>query len=361
MVIDLSAWKTPEAVSEGWKKEMPRILAAGRGTGVELDLSKVEQTFASLSAFILRLHCLALEKGFTLSVIDPHGILPPILKEFPPERFTFDRSGDRLTSPSTAEQVGEVTVRLFSSLREQVAIFGEVIVSFSRALLKPRLFRFREIMLCFERAGVDALPITMLIGFLLGLILAFMSAASLRQFGVEVYVADLIAIGLFRELGPIITAIILAGRSGSAFAAEIGTMKVNEEIDALTTFGVSPVGYLALPRVLAATLVMPLLTIFSINCGLVGGGFVLLTMNVPLVTYTQHVIASTTLENLLFGLVKSGFFGLLIGLIGCSCGLQTGRTADAVGRSATEAVVGGLVAITVCDGIFAVLSFLIGI
>ncbi|MBR3924415.1 MAG: ABC transporter permease, partial [Kiritimatiellae bacterium] len=148
-------------------------------------------------------------------------------------------------------------------------------------LFKPRQFRFRDCALAFERAGFDGLPITTLVGLLLGLILAFESAASLQMFGVEVYVADLIAIGLFRELGPLVTAIILAGRTGSAFAAEIGTMKVDEELDALTTMGLPPVRFLVLPRMVAAALVMPVLTIFSEIAGLLGGCLVLQIMDIP--------------------------------------------------------------------------------
>ena len=228
-------------------------------------------------------------------------------------------------------------------------------------LAHPRQFRFRDCALAFERAGFDGLPITVLVGLLLGLILAFESAASLQMFGVEVYVADLIAIGLFRELGPLVTAIILAGRSGSAFAAEIGTMKVDEELDALTTFGLPPVQFLVLPRVLAATLAMPVLTIFSELAGLVGGAIVLRLMDVPTVVFWSHVKATTTLFMIVFGLGKSALFGLLVGLVGCGAGMRTRNTADGVGVAATTAVVGGIVAIAVTDGLLAVICYIFGV
>ena len=214
-----------------------------------------------------------------------------------------------------------------------MAFVGETCACALSALVHPGQFRFGDAALAFQRAAFDGLPISTGIGFLLGVILAFQSAAALRMFGVEVYVADLLAIGLFRELGPIMTAIILAGRSGSAFAAEIGTMKVNEELDALATMGLPPVRFLVLPRVVAAVLAMPVLTIFAEIAGFVGGGMISL------------------------GLGKSALFGLLVGLVGCCAGMNTKATADGVGVAATSAVVGGIVAIAVSDGILAVLCY----
>jgi phospholipid/cholesterol/gamma-HCH transport system permease protein len=228
-------------------------------------------------------------------------------------------------------------------------------------LVKPRQFRFGDCALAFERAGFDGLPITTLVGLLLGLILAFESAASLKTFGVEVYVADLIAIGLFRELGPLITAIILAGRSGSAFAAEIGTMKVDEELDALTTFGLPPVRFLVLPRIAAAMLAMPVLTICAELAGLVGGALVLQIMGVPLTVFHAHVVNVSTIFMILFGLGKGALFGLLIGFLGCLSGMRTANTADGVGVAATSAVVGGIIAIAVSDGLLAVICYVLEI
>ena len=211
--------------------------------------------------------------------------------------------------------------------------------------------------LAFQRAAYEGLPISTGIGFLLGVILAFQSAAALQMFGVEVYVADMLAIGLFRELGPLVTAIILAGRSGSAFAAEIGTMKVDEELDALTTMGLSPVKVLVFPRVVAAILAMPVLTIFAELAGLIGGALVLSMMKVPMVVFWQHVVSTSTLFMIVFGLAKSMIFGLLVGWIGCGAGLGTRSTADGVGVAATKAVVGGIIAIAVADGILALLCY----
>ena len=259
------------------------------------------------------------------------------------------------------ENVGENTVKRWHAFCDSMAYLGEIFCRTLSLFANPGRFRFGDCALAFERAGFDGLPITVMIGFLLGLILAFESAASLRMFGVEVYVADLVAIGLFRELGPLVTAIILAGRSGSAFAAEIGAMKVNEEVDALTTMGLSPVGFLAVPRILAVTLAMPLLTVAAEVAGLVGGAIVLRIMDVPTVVFWSHVVSATKSYVFLMGLGKAALFGWLVGVVGCICGLRTSKTADGVGVAATSAVVGGIVAVAVADGLIAVLCFIFDI
>ena len=255
--------------------------------------------------------------------------------------------------------VGRLTCGYARALRESCAFLGETVVRGLVMLVKPRQFRFGDCALAFERAGFDGLPICALIGLLLGLILAFESAASLRMFGVEVYVADLIAIGLFRELGPLVTAIILAGRTGSAFAAEIGTMKVDEELDALTTMGLPPVRFLVLPRMVAAAAVMPVLTIFAEMAGLVGGCIVLQLMDVPASVFWKHVVSSSSIFMIVFGLAKGALFGLLVGFIGCASGMRTKSTADGVGVATTNAVVGGIVAIAVADGLIAVICYVL--
>ena len=308
------------------------------GETVTLDISALTDVTAAFEAFFVALDRRASARAARVEAVDPKGLLAPI-----------------------RVAVGQGVCNMCSSARANCAFLGETFANALSMLVHPGRFRFRDAALAFERAGFDGLPITTVIGFLLGLILAFESAASLKMFGVEVYVADLIAIGLFRELGPLVTAIILAGRSGSAFAAEIGTMKVDEELDALTTFGLPPVRFLVMPRVAAATLAMPVLTIFAELAGLVGGSIVLQLMHVPTVVYWSHVADTSTLFVILLGLGKSALFGFLVGLIGCSAGMRTRATADGVGVSATAAVVGGIVAIAVTDGLLAVICYLLGV
>ena len=253
--------------------------------------------------------------------------------------------------------IGRGTVEGVRRWYGNLAFLGEAVVSALGVLVRPRSFRFGDFALAFQRASWEGLPITTGIGFLLGLILAFESAAAMEMFGVKVFVADLLSIALFRELGPLVTAIILAGRSGSAFAAEIGTMKVNEELDALSTMGLPPVRFLVMPRVAAAVLAMPFLTAFAELAGLLGGVLVLELMGVPSEVFWRHVISITSVFMILLGMAKGAFFGLLVGIIGCCAGMRTRSTADGVGVSATAAVVGSIVAIAVSDGLMAVICY----
>jgi phospholipid/cholesterol/gamma-HCH transport system permease protein len=257
--------------------------------------------------------------------------------------------------------VGETAVHLAHDFFEQVSFAGEVSIKLARTLLHPGTLRWRDTFLIAEKAGANAVGITALLGFLIGLIIAFQSAVSMQKFGAEIFVADLVVIGLFRELGPLITAFILASRSGSAFAAELGTMKVNEEIDALTTMAVDPVPYLVLPRLIAAVCIMPLLTMFNHLFGIIGCGLVMASWHVPAATYIDRIREAATLGDFFGGLVKTLVFGTLIAGIGCLRGLQTGASPSAVGDSATRAVVSGIVAIVIADGVFAVIYYFLGI
>jgi len=243
----------------------------------------------------------------------------------------------------------------------QVSFTGEIFVKLLTTLLHPGLLRWRDTFLMAEKAGVNAIGITALLGFLIGLILAFQSAAGMAKFGAEVFVADLVALALFRELGPLITALVLTSRSGSAFAAELGTMRVNEEIDALTTMGLDPVQFLVVPRVVAAVCMLPLLTMFNLLFGLIGCGLVMRTWDMPVAAFIDRVRDAVTLSDFFGGMVKTFVFGTLIAGLGCLRGLQTGTGPSAVGDSATRAVVSGIVAIVVADGVFAVVYYFLGI
>lgn len=351
-----------DEIARAWG-DLRRVDRLRRGSEVLLDVSALTDGSAAFEAFFVALDRHAAARKVTVKAIDPNNVLDPIRA-----RYDFAAYSGKSIVPeeshrrlSLAAAIGRCVCDGWRMFCENAAFLGETVVWTVGMLRHPGRFRLRDAALAFERAGFDGLPITTLIGFLLGLILSFESAASLRMFGVEVYVADLIAIGLFRELGPLVTAIILAGRSGSAFAAEIGTMKVDEELDALTTFGLPPVQFLVLPRVLAATLAMPVLTVFAELAGLVGGAIVLRLMDVPTVVFWSHVKATSTLFMITFGLAKAALFGLLVGLIGCGAGMRTRNTADGVGVAATTAVVGGIVAIAVTDGLLAVVCYVFGV
>jgi len=353
---------TAPAVAVLWRERMPEVARLGTGDTLTLDANAVQAYDGAAEALIVELHRCAAAQGFALRCLDAAKVVSHTLGVFPPATFADHSARD--TPPRNTRthiQLGEAVVRIWDDALDQLAFLGKVTAAVFALAFRPGRLRLRDTMLCFERAGMDALPITILIGFLMGLILAFLATSFMRDYGAEIYVADLITKGLFRELGTLMAAIILAGRTGSAFAAELGTMKVNEEIDALTTFGLPPVTFLALPRVLASTLALPFLSIFAAVAGLFGGLIVLWTLGIPTVTFWSRSFASLALDNISVGLIKAVMFGLLVGLVGCSHGLRTARTADAVGRAATAAVVGSLVLITVFDGIFAVLFYVLKI
>jgi len=261
---------------------------------------------------------------------------------------------------SPIEQIGSGAVTLWRDLVTLIAFLGELSLALLRAAAHPQVVRWQDAFRTAEQAGVNALPIVALLGFLLGLIMAFQSAIPMRQFGADIYVANLIGLSMVRELGPLLTAIILAGRSGSAFAAELGTMKVSEELDALTTMGMEPVGFLVVPRVIAAVAMTPLLSVFAALLGLIGGAVVMLSLGFPLVTYGIQVKSAVTPGDIIGGLGKSLAFGVVVAAIGCLRGLQTKSGASAVGESTTRAVVSGLVLITLVDGVFAVVFYYLG-
>jgi phospholipid/cholesterol/gamma-HCH transport system permease protein len=249
--------------------------------------------------------------------------------------------------------VGKVTANFF----EQMVFLGAIMASLPASLLHPKRSRWAEALHVFELAGANAVPIVSLISLLLGFIIAFESAQRLAEFGAQIYVANTIMVVMVRDMGPLMTAILLAGRSASAFAAEIGTMKVNEEINALETFGLDPVPFLVMPRILAGVVLAPLLTFYSIFMGVVGGVIVMLGLHFPLRLILHQLASSIHLNDLGAGCSKSVVFGAIVSAVGCWHGLQTQQGPSAVGLSTTRAVVTSLLLIIVADACFSALSF----
>jgi phospholipid/cholesterol/gamma-HCH transport system permease protein len=219
-----------------------------------------------------------------------------------------------------------------------------------------------EFLKLLQDCGVQALPIVSLISILVGLILAFVGAIQLKAFGAQIYIADLVGISMLREMGAIMTGVIMAGRTGAAFAAQLGTMNVNEEIDALKTLGVSPMEFLVLPRILALMIMMPVLCLYADLMGILGGGIVGVGLfDISISQYVTQTTGGVVTSHLWVGLGKSVIFGLLVAVSGCMQGMQSGRSASAVGFAATSSVVMSIVAIIISDGIFAVLCNALGI
>ena len=242
-----------------------------------------------------------------------------------------------------------------------LSFLGEATVAVLRLPARRRMFRLRDVLREADQAGFRAVPLVLLLGYLIGLILAFQSAIPMRQFGADIFVANLVSVSLLRELGPLLAAVILAGRTGSAFAAELGTMKVNQEIDALVVMGLDPMTLLVLPRMLAALLITPVLTLTLDAAGMLGMTTVMRGFGYTLPAIQQQVQSAATVGDLAGGLAKAAVFGVAVAAIGCRAGLGTGIGPRAVGFSATAAVVGGIIATIALDGAFAILFYRLGL
>ena len=260
------------------------------------------------------------------------------------------------TSQNFFTNLGSSTFNIGTEIRFMLMFLGDTCFSLLTFLRHPGSLRFNDTVENMKRVGLDALPIVGLISFLLGLIMAFMSSVQLQQFGANIYVASLVSISMTRELGPIMTAIIVAGRSGSSFAAEIGTMKISEEVDALSTMNINPNFFLVLPRMFAAFLVMPVLTLFSDLFAIAGGLLVGVTMlDLTVSGYTNQTINSLTLFDVFWGVFKSGIFAILISWTGCLKGFQVRGGAAGVGKATTSAVVTSIFLIVMSDSLLVVI------
>ena len=296
----------------------------------------------------------------SVSVVGLRPEFRTLLDQFDPAAFRThpEEHAERL---KTVAEIGRAALILGRDMRMQIAFIGETGAALWYAITHPSRIRWKDVWYTCEQVGVNALPIVALISFLLGIILAFQSAVPMKQFGAEIFVADLVGLSILRELGPLMTAILLAGRSGAAFAAEIGTMKVNEELNALTTMGLDPVRFLVVTRIIAALLMMPLLCIFSDLIGILGGALTMISFNIPISAYLHEVDSMVDVKDLLAGLAKAPVFAVLIAGVGCLRGLQTQTGASAVGISATRAVVTAIILLVVVDGIYAFIYYLLDI
>ncbi len=260
------------------------------------------------------------------------------------------------------QRIGESAVAVGQEAIDTLTFIGDTFVSFLKFLVGKARFQRSDLMLTIQQAGAEALPIVTLISVLVGLILAFIGAVQLALFGAQIFVADLVAIAMTRVMGAVMVGVIMAGRTGAAFAAQIGTMQVNEEIDALQTLGISPMEFLVLPRMLALILMMPLLCVYADLMGILGGFIVGVGMlDITVRQYINQTINAMNLYHFFIGIFHAFVFGILIALAGCLRGIQCGRSAAAVGDATTSAVVTSIVAIVVATAIITVGCNIIGI
>ena len=263
--------------------------------------------------------------------------------------------------PDLVTSVGETTVKLWAEAKDLAQLVGECLFSAGRFFRGQAQFRWRDCFSEMQQCGAMALPIVGLISFLVGVIMAYQGAVQLRQFGADIYVADLVGLSVVREMGPMMAAIVLAGRTGAAFAATLGNMQANEEIDALETLGVSPVDFLVMPRIAALFFMMPLLALYSNCLGIIGGLVIShAILDIPASLYWIETKSIIDLSDLSTGLIKAATFGLIIGLAACLRGLQAERSATGAGQAATAAVVTSTLLIIVSDSIFAVIFNILG-
>ncbi len=316
-----------------------------------IDVHGVDYCDSAGIALLISLQKNAREQGVELKI---QGLSPQFQILLPTSTPQEDPPRPPASFP---EVLGREVVAVLNDLYAQINFAGELFVTLLSTLLHPSRIPWKSFCNVFEVMGIYALPIISLVGFLTGCILAFQALAPLRQFGVEIFAVNLTALALLRELGPIMTAVVLAGRSGSAFAAEIGTMKVNQELDALVTMGIAPLRFLVVPRIIAALIVTPLLTIYMDAIGVAGGFLVLMSMGFPFAALLTQLLGAVNINDILGGIVKSFFFGFLISSIGCLRGLQTSRGSAAVGTSTTRSVVSSVVLVVVVDAIFSAVFY----
>src|SRR5215468_2593119 len=253
------------------------------------------------------------------------------------------------------EHMGRASEKVLDYVEKMVS-FSEECAAAARSAFRIGAFRWGEVLDIATEAGANAVPIVLLIGFLMGVIIAFEIGLVAQQFGAVIFVVNGVGVAMLRELGPLMTAIVFAGRTGAAFAAQIGTQKVNEEVNAISTFGLDPVHFLVLPRLIAAALVLPLLVVMADIIGIFGGALVMTTFDIGFLQFYHQLLGAVDASDFLIGILKAVTFGLTIAAIGCERGLSTGAGATSVGLSATSAVVSSIVMIVVIDGIFTVVT-----
>ena len=340
-----------------WTREtMPEIdlaaLVPSEGT-LRFEVSQAEAMDISLAMTVARLFEAAADANVK---VDLSGLPDTVSNLVYLARAVPEREARPPKKPSLVAAAGRRAIGLWDAQQRALEFCGEASLALVRTLRHPKRFRWKEFVILLGDCGVRALPIVSLLSFLTGLILAFIAAVQLQVFGAGLYVADLVGLAMSREMAALMAGMIMTGRSGAAFAAHLGTMKVSEEIDALTTFGFKPVDMLALPRLLALTMMMPLLTLYANLLGYLGGAVIGYSMlDISFVQYLSETRTSVTAGDISIGLVKSAVFGFIIAACGCVQGLNCGQDAAAVGLATTRAVVTSITLIVIADAVFAVL------
>lgn len=339
---------------------LERLAGSSPGTRLGFEASRLGEWDSVLPSFLVRIVAAAAARNL---VVDPAGLpagavrLVKLAMAVPAHRETATDQ-----RPDLPQRVGAAVQKALAEAADATSFVGETAIALGRLVRGRALMRSRDFWQAVQQAGASALPIIGVISFLVGMIQAFVGGSQLALFGAQIFVANLVAIAMLREMGPLMASLIMAGRTGSAYAAELGTMQVNEEIDALRGMGISPVEFLVLPRLLALALMMPLLAVYANLFGVLGGAVVGLgVLGISPVTYWEQSLQFLRPQDFVVGLVKAAVFGILVGAAGCLRGIRSGRNAASVGASTTSAVVTGIVIVIVADFLINVVCFALGI
>jgi phospholipid/cholesterol/gamma-HCH transport system permease protein len=344
-----------------WSDVRQQVAGVKRGQRVELDLSQVEAIDGGTMALLVRHRSDLAARGVRAEFVGANEDVQALVKLYAGDVPAKRRRRKSRRPEGLIENIGRATYTLVSELRGMLGFVGEVVLSVFGLAREPSTGNWRDVAPTIERSGANAVPIVTLINFLVGFVLAYQASVQLAKFGANIYVADLVGKSVTREMAPLMTAIVLAGRSGAAFAAELGSMKVAEELDALRTMGFGPVRFLVFPRTLALLVALPLLTVLADLAAIVGGLVVAVTsLGLTVQGYLAELHKVLTLFDVFSGLAKSFAFALAISLISCQQGFATTGGAEGVGKRTTKSVVSILVALIVIDAIFTVLFSLFG-
>ena len=361
LVVRLAGAWSLESGLPGMQPVEQALAADPLPRAVTFDTEALEHWDSGVLAFLAKVDDLAKQRGVQ---VDRKGLPAGPRRLLTLAGTASEKQGTKPPArpASWIARLGVGAIATWASTLNALAFLGDATLSFGRLLTGRARFRWRDLAVVVQECGAQALPIVTLINFLVGMIIAFVGAVQLKKFGASIYIADLVAIATARELGSLMTAVIMSGRTGSGFAAQLGTMQVNQEIEALETMGLAPMDFLVLPRILALVLMMPLLSIYADVIGMLGGAFVAVGMlDLTATQFWLEAKHSIDLTDLGLGISKSVVFGIIIAIAGCMQGMHAGRNAAAVGQAATSAVVLSIVWIVVADGLFAVLCNVLGI
>jgi phospholipid/cholesterol/gamma-HCH transport system permease protein len=343
-----------------WNQLRKALDGLTAGAKVRIDVSGIGTVDGSCIALIVHVKRELEERGIDADFTGAKGAVAELIHVFRGDVHVGPRKKRR--PEGTLSQIGRGTIQFFVSVQEVLGFFGFMVWSFFGIIRAPKTANWKELAPTMEKTGADAVVIVVVINFLVGFVMAYQGAEQLKQFGANIFVADLVGLSVVRELGPLMTAIVVCGRSGASFTAELGSMKVSEEIDALSTMGFGTMRFLVLPRVLALVLVVPFLSLIADLVAMLGGLCVgLISLDLTVVSYVNETQKAVDLWDVGSGLIKSVVFALAIGLIACQQGLATTGGAEGVGRRTTGAVVSILFALILIDAAFAVAFNLLGV